>query len=101
MPVLGSPRRESASGDVLKPLGFIGGLSEKSVFEIFDFFTASVMIPINGLLIALFAGWAVRSNAFRDELGLPDRVAFLAWSFLIRYVAPFAVLVITVSGLIG
>ncbi len=85
----------------VKPLGFIGGLSEKSVFEIFDFFTASVMIPINGLLIALFAGWAVRSNALRDELGLPDGVPFLVWSFLIRYVAPFAVLVITVSGLIG
>lgn len=85
----------------VKPLGFITGLAEKSVFEIFDFFTASVMIPINGLLIALFAGWVVRSSALRAQLGLPDGLAFSAWSILIRYVAPFAVLAITVSGLIG
>jgi NSS family neurotransmitter:Na+ symporter len=85
----------------MRPLSGVAGLSEKSVFELFDFATASVMIPINALLISLFAGWVVTSSRFKEELALGSDAAFWLWTVLIRYVAPIAVLVITLSGLFG
>lgn len=85
----------------IRPLSGVAGLSEKSVFELFDFTTASLMIPINALLISLFAGWVVTSSRFEEELALGSDTAFRVWRSLIRYVAPIAVLVITLSGLLG
>ena len=85
------------------PITFIPALAEKSVFEVYDFVTASVLIPINGLLIAVFAGWIMTASALEDELamGQDGMFSFTLWRILIRYVAPFAVLVITVTGLMG
>ena len=85
----------------VKPLGFIGVFAEMSFFEVFDFVTASILLPTNALLIALFAGWVVSSDAFRRELAFEHDSFFALWQFLMRYVAPIAVLAIMISGLIG
>ncbi|MDZ7768305.1 MAG: hypothetical protein U5K38_04195 [Woeseiaceae bacterium] len=37
----------------------------KSLFDSLDFTVASVLLPVNGLLIALFAGWAVKKATSR------------------------------------
>lgn len=85
----------------IRPLSFIGAMAEMSFFEVFDFVTASVLLPINALLIALFSGWVVAGNAFRRELAMKHDVFFTVWQILMRYVAPAAVLVILISGFIG
>ena len=85
----------------VRPLGFIAVFAEMSFFEVFDFVTASVLLPVNALLISLFAGWIVKTSAIRRELAFDDDRVFMLWQLLLRYVAPIAVLLITVSGLIG
>lgn len=85
----------------VRPLAFITSLADKSIFETFDFMTASVLIPINAFLIALFAGWVVSVEAFKSELGFRSHVLFNVWIALMRYVVPIAVLIITISGLLG
>ena len=85
----------------VRPLAFITSLADKSIFETFDFMTASVLIPINAFLIALFAGWVVSVEAFKSELGFRSHVLFNVWIALMRYVVPIAVLIITISGLFG
>ena len=85
----------------VRPLAFITSLADKSIFETFDFMTASVLIPINAFLIALFAGWVVSVEAFKRELGFRSHVLFNVWIALMRYVVPIAVLIITISGLLG
>ena len=85
----------------VRPLAFITSLADKSIFETFDFMTASVLIPINAFLIALFAGWVVSLEAFKSELGFRSHVLFNVWIALMRYVVPIAVLIITISGLLG
>ena len=85
----------------VRPLAFITSLADKSIFETFDFMTASVLIPINAFLIALFAGWVVSVEAFKRELGFRSHVLFNVWIALMRYVVPIAVLIITISGLFG
>jgi NSS family neurotransmitter:Na+ symporter len=85
----------------VRPLSFINGLADKSIFEAFDFMTASVLIPINAFLIALFAGWVVSVETFKRELGFRSEALFNVWIVLMRYIVPIAVLIITISGLLG
>lgn len=69
----------------------------KSLFDSLDFTVASVLLPVNGLLIALFAGWAVKKATSRAELGGSGR-SYQLWRTLIRVVAPIAVVVIVLSA---
>ncbi|WJW76448.1 sodium-dependent transporter [Thiohalobacter sp. IOR34] len=62
--------------------------------DLVDWLTANVMLPIGGLLIAIFAAWMMSREASRAELGLADGLGFGLWRFLVRYVTPFAILLI-------
>jgi NSS family neurotransmitter:Na+ symporter len=59
-----------------------------------DFFTANVLIPTGGLLVALFAGWMMTRESIRAELGLQRATAFRIWRSLVRVVAPIAIMAI-------
>lgn len=84
-----------------RPLAFIPGLENHDVFTSFYFFTASIMIPANALLISLFAGWIITGGEFKKELGFKSEALFQAWRFLVKFLAPLAVLAITIYGLVG
>lgn len=77
-----------------KPLGFITRFENKTIFDLLDGLTANVMLPLGGLLIALFAAWQMSRRSCREELGLEDGVLFKVWYFMIRYVSPLAVLLV-------
>lgn len=66
---------------------------------ILDFLSNQVMLPLGGLLIALFAGWVVKKADLLDELALDDGPFFKVWQFLIRFLCPAAIAVILVNGL--
>jgi NSS family neurotransmitter:Na+ symporter len=61
-----------------------------------DYFSNQILLPLGGLLIAVFGGWLVSRQASRDELALADPRLHAIWYFLIRYVVPPAVLIIFV-----
>ena len=66
--------------------------------EEIDFFAGQVMLPIGGILIAVFAGWIAPRDVMRKELsGLSD-VLFSAWRFVMRYLAPILVGGVLVLG---
>ena len=65
-----------------------------------DYFSNQILLPLGGLLIALFAGWAMRKESTRDELNTHSARSFEVWHFLIRFAVPPAVLVIFVMGVI-
>jgi NSS family neurotransmitter:Na+ symporter len=66
-----------------------------------DYFSTKVLLPVGGLLIAVFAGWAVHKSASRDELTSLNAVTYEIWHFLIRFVVPPALLTIFIAGVIG
>ena len=70
----------------------------KTFFDLLDFLTSNVMLPMGGLFIALFAVWVVRREISRQELEL-SAGARAVWVGLAGVVAPLAVLVIFLSGL--
>ena len=57
-----------------------------------------ILLPVGGILIAVFVGWCVRRTASVEELGMGDGLRFRLWYFLIRYVAPVAVFVVFILG---
>lgn len=72
------------------PLSFFPPMAEYNMFRVLDFLVANLIIPINGMLIALFAGWVMKTSAVRETLGLND-LWFKIWQILIRYLAPIAI----------
>jgi len=80
-----------------KPLGFLSGWEERTLFDILDFSIASLLLPLNGLLIALFVGWAVRRAMVVDELG-GESALISQWRALLRFAVPAAILAILVLG---
>jgi len=74
------------SGDDYKLLG-------KTVFDLLDYLTANIMLPLGGLAMAVFVGWVASRDMSKSELGLGEG-AFSLWWVATRFVAPLAVLII-------
>ncbi len=66
----------------------------KSFFDLMDYLTSNIMLPLGGILICLFAGWIMSESSRRDELGIQHPAAYGLWRFLARYVAPLGVVLI-------
>jgi NSS family neurotransmitter:Na+ symporter len=62
-----------------------------TIFDNLDHLTINIMLPLSGLLIAVFAGWVMCRNSSADELGGAG-TSFKIWRFLVRYVAPIGIL---------
>jgi len=64
---------------------------ERTIFQLLDYLTANLMLPIGGFCIAIFAGWMMKSQHSAEELDMPTQAGYDAWKLLISYVAPAAV----------
>ena len=70
-------------------------------FELIDYLTATIMMPLGGALMALFAGWRMKRAILLGELGWKEGVLFDFWLVLLRIVAPAAILIIMYNALFG
>ena len=82
----------------VSPLAWLPCLDGKNITDVIGFLTDQITLPVGGLLIAVFAGWVMPQSSTREELALNPRV-YDIWRFLIRYIAPIAVLVILLLGI--
>jgi NSS family neurotransmitter:Na+ symporter len=67
-------------------------------FGILDGLTSKIMLPLGGLLMAIFTGYIVKKKTVMGELRMGS-IKFNFWLTLIKYVAPIAVTLIFVHGL--
>jgi NSS family neurotransmitter:Na+ symporter len=61
-----------------------------------DFMTEGLLLPLGGLLVAIFAGWIVSRNMLTTELG--EGNVMNVWRFLIRWFVPPFVAFVLVFG---
>ncbi|MCP4145335.1 MAG: sodium-dependent transporter [bacterium] len=87
----------------LSSFNLFGKETTVGMFGTMDYLASNWLLPVGGLLIALFTGWvlSVRGNRAELEEGHGDLPAFPVWLFLIRFVAPIAVGAIVVSVILG
>ena len=69
-------------------------LFDKTYFDIMEYVTSNIMLPLGGLLIAVFTAWFMSRKAVIEELGLGEGLIFRTWLFVVRYVAPIGVVII-------
>ena len=70
----------------------------KTIFDLLDYFTANIMLPLSGLLTAIFVGWFVAKESLKSDLALQGG-AFSLWYNLLRFVTPIAVAIVFVYNL--
>ena len=82
------------SNSVLSRINLFGRSSSEGVFSSLDYLAANWLLPLGGLLIALFVGWILNPQDVREELeeghGAMGR-SFGFLHFALRFVAPLAV----------
>ena len=69
--------------------------------DLMDFFSNQILLPLGGLLIAVFAGWVMNREGSRTELSALGEGVYSLWRFLIRFVVPPVVALILITGLLG
>lgn len=83
-------------------LGLASVFSSK-IFGLVDSFSSNVLLTFGALLAVLFVGWKMKRSDVQDELtngGTANRRSFNVIYFLIRYIAPIAIIVIFISNFI-
>ena len=68
-----------------------------SLFDIFDFVTGQIFLPVVGFLTCIFIGWVVPHKVVRDEFtnwGTLRGTFFHLYLFLVKYVCPLCILFI-------
>lgn len=80
------------------PLGMFAAFEGMTIFDLLDYFTANIMLPLSGLLTAVFVGWFVAKESLKSDLDLQGG-AFTLWYNLIRFVTPIAVLIVFIYNL--
>ena len=69
----------------------------KSLFDWIDFATASIMLPMGGLIMALFIGFAVEKSRVASVMQPHLGFTFELWYFTLRYITPLAMVVVMVN----
>lgn len=85
-----------------------GPLADISImnYSIFDFvcmLTDNIFLPLGGIFMCYYVGWKWKPSLLLDEIeanGISFRLA-KAWLFLIRYITPVMVAVVTITGFIS
>ena len=82
------------------PLGMFAAFEGKTIFDLLDYFTANFLLPLSGLLTAIFVGWFVAKESLKADLNLHG-ATFALWLNLLRFVTPVAVVIVFVYNLLG
>jgi len=80
------------------PLAFIPGFGGKTFFDTLDHGISEFLLPVNALLIALFAGYALRRRLSASETTLSPAL-HTVWRLFTCVIVPLAILVLMISQL--
>jgi NSS family neurotransmitter:Na+ symporter len=86
---LGSALSTNVWADV-RLLGMFDKFKDTGILDLVDYITGQALLPLGGMLIALFAGWWMESSVLTEELGMSE-TTFKAWRILVRFVCPVGI----------
>ncbi|WP_309044030.1 sodium-dependent transporter [Marinobacter sediminicola] len=81
------------------PLDMFARFEGKTIFDLLDFFTANILLPLSGLLTAIFVGWFVAKESLKSDLEMSDGT-FALWLNFLRFVTPVAVVIVFAYNLL-
>ena len=72
------------------------------IFDLFDYVSSNIFLPVGGMFISLFAGWYLDRHLLRDEITNGNTLRapyFRVVIFILRYIAPVAIGIILLNQL--
>ncbi|TFW21175.1 sodium-dependent transporter [Duganella callida] len=74
-----------------------------NMFDLFDFVSSNVLLPLGGISLAVFVGWVWGRDRFQQAVSnqgaLANGAVVSVVFFLLRYVSPVLILVVMLKGL--
>lgn len=77
-------------------------IGERNLFDLLDFSSANIMLPLGGLFIVIFAGWFMGVDKVFDELSNSGKLNVRykhAFLFIIRFIAPIGIALVFLNGI--
>ncbi len=71
--------------------------NEKNFFDWVDYITAAIMLPLGGLIMAVFVGFIIEKSRVEAVMRPQLKWAFEPWYFSLRYITPVAMLIVMLN----
>ncbi|MSN95997.1 sodium-dependent transporter [Campylobacter sp. FMV-PI01] len=80
-----------------KNLTFFG----KSFFDLLDYLASNIIMPLGGFFAAIFVGFVLKKESLKEFFShCMSEKFFEIWYFVLRFIAPVAVLIIMITSLL-
>lgn len=73
-----------------------------TLFDLFDFVTAKIMLPLGGFFISIFSGWYLNKKIVREEISNNETLKVRIYKvliFILRFIAPIGIAAIFINEL--
>jgi len=69
---------------------------DKTFFGLFDYFSGTLLLPFNTLIMCLIVGWIVKPE---QEIVNNNKVLYFLFNILLKYILPILILILFLSGI--
>ena len=73
----------------------------KTIFDLFDYVSSNILLPLGGMVISLFVGWRLDRNTLTSQLNSNGRLPrwVIVWLLIsLRYIAPLCILAVFLAS---
>jgi neurotransmitter:Na+ symporter, NSS family len=82
----------------VRPLAVFPQFAEHGIFELLDYVSANLLLPVGAFLTCLFVAWRLPVSLLKEEFGLAGR-GLLAYRLVLGAVCPVAILLLFILNL--
>ena len=70
-----------------------------TIFDNLDYLTSKIMLPLGGLLMALFVGYVMNKAIVKNELNANQSIMD-TWFMIIKVFSPILLIIIFIQGIL-
>lgn len=97
--LFGSLAALSVEGNVLSNVKLLG----RTIFDIFDYLSSNILLPLGGILISVFVGYFVRKegviNEITNKMKLKNVKLLKVYLIILKYVTPILIGIIFINSI--
>ena len=71
-----------------------------TIFDNIDYLTSKIMLPVGGMLMALFVGFVMNKTIVTNELN-GNKILIKIWFIVLKVLSPILLIIIFISGIIS
>ena len=72
----------------------------RNFLDSMDFIANQILLPLGGMMIAIFVGWFMKKELITNEVGYVNQTIYKLWRFFIKFIAPISVASIFISQIL-